>query len=286
MSIAYYNGEICKPEEVRIPLSDRAVFFGDGIYDAAIGCDGKPYLLEEHINRFLGNRKRLGIPLPLSENELYDTVTKLCSQYGDGCFFLYFQLSRYAEGRKHACHEKRRANLLMTVTPAQMPRPDRRLKLICYPDMRYGYCDIKTLNLLPSVMASSYAEALGADEAIFVRDGVVTECAHSNISIIRNGELITHPKTNRILPGIMRGELIRICREMGINCREEPFTRDELFRADEVIVSSSTKLFSLVDKIDGIRLSRALAKKAGDGKASIGEKLTNFVYFSFVKSTK
>ena len=286
MSIAYYNGKICAPEEIRIPLTDRAVFFGDGIYDAALGCNRKPYLLEKHVNRFLSNRKRLGIPMPISENEFYDTISELIERYGDGCFFLYFQLTRYSDMRRHACHERRRANLLMTVTPTEMPRADRRLKLVCYQDLRYGYCDIKTLNLLPSVMASTYAEALGADEAVFIRDGIVTECAHSNISIIRGGELITHPKNNRILPGIMREELLHICREMGINCREEEFSREELFTADEVIVSSSTKLFSLVDKIDGVRLCHGFTKNHEYNGASIGEKLTNFVNFSFVNSTK
>lgn len=254
MSIAYYNGRISQINDVAVPLTDRAVFFGDGIYDAAMGRQGRIYLEREHLDRFIGNAKKLGIPLPFDRGGLRALFAELIERSGEDCFFLYFQLTRYSEARKHACRERTRSNLLVTVTPLALPDPKRRLALVSYPDRRYGYCHIKTLNLLPGVLASSYAEGLGADEAVFMRGDTVTECAHSNISILKGGELITHPTDMQILPGITRAKLIQICREIGIPVREREFTRTELLRSDAALVTSSSKLCLMAKSMDGIPL--------------------------------
>jgi D-alanine transaminase len=148
MSIAHYNGKISPINEVSIPLTDRCVFFGDGIYDAAMGRCGRIYLEDEHIERFITNAKRLDIPLQFDKGELRELLYELIRQSGEELFFLYFQLTRYGEVRKHAYAKGERSNLLITVTPLAMPDPNRRLTLVSYPDRRYGYCNIKTLNLL------------------------------------------------------------------------------------------------------------------------------------------
>ena len=254
MSIAYYNGKVCKIGEVAIPLTDRAVFFGDGIYDAAIGRHGVIYLEEEHLDRFIGNAKRLGIPLPLGREGLRELLRDLVKRSGEECFFLYFQLTRYSEARQHACRERERSNLLVTVTPVAMPDPKRRLTLVSYPDRRYGYCHIKTLNLLPAVLAASYAEGMGADEAVFHRGAEVTECAHSNISILKDGVLITHPTDMHILPGITRARMIEICKDIGIAVEERVFSRGDLLRSDAVLITSSSKLCLMAKSIDGVPL--------------------------------
>ncbi len=254
MSIAYYNGRICGVNEVAVPLTDRAVFFGDGIYDAAMGRRGAIYLEDEHLDRFIENAKKLAIPLPFDKSELSSLLRELVRQSGEECFFLYFQLTRYAQKRAHACRERERSNLLVTVTPLTLPDPKARLDLVTYPDRRYGYCHIKTLNLLPAVLASNYAEGMGADEAVFLLGDEVTECAHSNISILKGGKLITHPTDMRILPGITRARLIDICREMGIPVRERAFTRAELLRSDAALVTSSSKLCRMAKSVDGVPL--------------------------------
>ncbi len=264
MSIAYYNGRICAPDEVRLPLSDRAVFFGDGIYDAAMGRGGKIYLENEHIERFVSNAKRMDIPLPFNDAQLRDLLHGLVKRSGEDCFFLYFQLTRYGEVRKHAYERCGRSNLLITVTPLALPDPKRRLSLVSYPDRRYGYCHIKTLNLLPAVLASSYAEGMGADEAVFHRGNTVTECAHSNISILKNNKLITHPTDRHILPGITRARLIKICKQMSIEVEERAFTKGELLRSDAALVTSSSKLCLIAKSVDGVAL-RLRAKAAAVG---------------------
>ena len=277
MSIAYYNGRISRISEVVLPLTDRAVFFGDGIYDAAMGRRGRIYLEKEHFNRFFGNARLLGIPLPLSERELAELVHGLIEESGEDCFFLYFQLSRYGSVRSHAYEKCDRSNLLITVTPLPLPDPKRRLSLVSYPDRRYEYCHIKTLNLLPAVLASSYASGMGADEAIFYRGDEVTECAHSNVSILKGGSLITHPTDMRILPGTTRARLIKMCEEMGVKVEERAFTRGELARSGAVLVTSSSKLCLIAKSLDGVRL--------GLREKELAEELCNRFYGEFLSET-
>lgn len=263
MGIAYYNGDIGRTEDIRVPLSDRAVFFGDGIYDAAMGRRGKIYLEKEHIDRFTANARRLDIPLPFGESELREVLYDLVERSGEDCFFLYFQLTRYGEVRKHAYDKCQRSNLLITVSPLALPDPKRRLSLVSYPDRRYEYCHIKTLNLLPAVLASSYSMGMGADEAVFQRGNTVTECAHSNISILKRKKLITHPTDRHILPGTTRARLIGICKEMGIEVEERAFTRGELLRSDAALVTSSSKLCLVAKSVDGVSL-HLRAKQAAE----------------------
>ena len=277
MSIAYYNGRISAISEVAIPLTDRSVFFGDGIYDAAIGRGDRIYLEDEHIDRFIGNARTLGIPLNLSRDELHDLIRGMVRESGEECFFVYFQLTRYGAVRTHACRERERSNMLITVTPTPLPDPKRRLSLVSYPDKRYEYCHIKTLNLLPAVLASSYAEGMGADEAVFYRGDTVTECAHSNISILKSGTLITHPTDTHILPGITRGRMIDICKEMGVKVVEQPFSRSDLRRADAVLVTSSSKLCLVASTLDGIPL--------GLRAKGIAEEICGRFFADFVSKT-
>ena len=274
MSIAYYNGKISAPEAISISPSDRAIYFGDGVYDATIGKGGKVYLLSEHTNRLLSNAKVLGIPCPCKKDELDNLISSLCQKSGEDVCFVYFQLTRSSMQRIHSAKGIEKSNLMITVTPCTSPNPDERISLITYPDKRYLYCNIKTLNLLPSVLAATQADQRGCDEAVFVRDGIVTECAHSNVSVIKDGILYTHPECEKILSGITRKTLLDEARKMGIQIREKPYTLGELYAADEVIITSSTRLARLAKSVDGI------CYEAKNG--SIGEILTNKLHFSFV----
>ena len=276
MSIAYYNGKISSPKNIEVPLTDRCVFFGDGVYDAAIGRGGKIYLLEEHTERLLRGAKALGIPCPYSKEELETLLLSLAKGSGEDVYTVYFQLSRNKDSRLHSARNIDGANLLITVTECRTPNPYERISLVSYPDKRYLYCNVKTLNLLPSVLASTYADERGCDEAVFIRNGVVTECAHSNISIIRDGVLFTHPECERILSGITRRHLIDTARKMGIEVREEAFTKADLYAANEVIVTSSTKLSRLAEAVDGIKYERHTD--------SLGLALSKALFNSFVEN--
>ena len=251
MSInAYYNGVFCNKVTISIPVTDRSVFFGDGIYDAAIGKGMRIFMLKEHIDRFFSNAKALDIPFDLSENDLIRILERLCSLANYKCFFLYFQLSRFSPERCHAYPKTKKYNLLITVSEIPEPASDRILSLSVEEDVRHTMCNIKTLNLLPAVIASHKAELQGKDEAVLHRGGIVTECAHSNIHIIKNGKLITHPLDNFILPGISRKHLLLVCERMGVCAEERVFDLRELFSADEILLTSSSKLALRVGNIN------------------------------------
>lgn len=253
---AYYNGNFCNFSDVKIPLTDRCVFFGDGIYDAAIGRGGNIYLENEHIHRFINNAKRLNIPLNMGKGALCKLLRQLIEHSGYDEYFLYFQITRYSKERSHAYDDTANSNILITVKEHNLPSYDKRLKLITENDIRHGMCDVKTLNLLPAVLASKKAFVSGCDEAIFIRDGIITECAHSNISIVKNGTLFTHPKSSYILPGITRERLLFMCEKLSIPYKEIPFSYEELKEADSVLVTSTTKLCLLADTVDGLEVGK------------------------------
>ncbi len=278
MSIAYYNGKFSNLDDVKISLCDRAIYFGDGVYDAAIGIGNRIYMEDEHIDRFLGNAEKLGIILPLDEDKLRDLLRKCVKLSGENCFFLYFQATRKSNERKHACCQGLTSNILITVTELPYPDPKRTLSLSFYEDKRYSYCNIKTLNLLPSVLASTDAESKGFDEAIFIRKGVVTECAHSNIAIIKGGELFTHPNGCNILPGTARKRMIDTALDMGVICHDVPFTKETLLSADEILVTSSTKLCIRAKRVEGYTFNTE--------SGTIGDKICMSMFDDFLKSMK
>lgn len=250
----YYNGDFAPLSEISVPLSDRALYFGDGIYDAAIGRGEKICFENEHIERFLRNAKRLKIRHSLTLESLSELLHEVIHRANTPEFFLYFQLSRSGDRRIHSFGEENGSNLLITVTPFSERDIKHRLCVITHEDLRYYYCDVKTLNLLPSVLASGEALRAGCDETIFVRDGIVTECAHSNVFILKDKILYTHPTDNLILPGITRRHFIEAGKRHGIRTVEIPFPLAKLLSADEVIITSTTKLARLVDTLDGARI--------------------------------
>ncbi len=248
-SYAYYNGNFGKKESIQIPLSDRSIYFGDAVYDAAIGCYDRILWESDHIDRLLLNAKKLEINHSYTKNFLSDLLREIAVKSMIESYFLYIQISRNSEKRTHSAIGSG-ANLLITVDPINVDENCSPLKLTVKDDLRYGYCDIKTVNLLPAVIASTSAEKRGYDESVFVKEGVVTECARSNISIIKQGRIVTHPKSRRILPGITREHLLGICLANQIEVEERPFTVEELFSAEEILVTSTSKLCRPVSFID------------------------------------
>ena len=277
-SYAFYNGAFGKRKDIKIPLSDRALFFGDAVYDAAIGRSGKVFCEDEHIERFLNNAERLSIRHTYSHALISETLGEVIAKSKLESFFLYFQLSRASESRVHSAKRCDSANLLITIEPFELADSSSALSLITTEDLRYFYCDIKTVNLLPSVIAATKADLLGCDEAVFHRGNTVTECSRSNISIVKDGVLLTHPANNLILPGIMRKHLLSACKTLGIPFQEVPFTLDELFCADEVLVTSTTKLCKRAATVDG----KAVGGKNGELASTICQYLEK-EFFDFSK---
>lgn len=250
--LAYYDGVWGTPEEVKVPFNDRVHFFGDGVYDATAGGNHVVYLLDEHLDRFYTSAKALDIKIPMEKKELGELLTDLLQKVEGETHFVYWQVTRGAADRNHVYDEAMTGKLWIMIRPAVLNDPDKAIQLMTMEDTRFYHCNIKTLNLIPSVMASQEAKRRGVAETVFHRGDVVTECAHSNVSILKDGVFISHPNDCYILRGIAKTHLIKACYKLGITVMERPFTLEELFDADEIIVSSSSNFCLHADAVDGI----------------------------------
>jgi D-alanine transaminase len=132
-----------------------------------------------------------------------------------------------------------------------MPDLAHKIGLVTVEDTRYLHCNIKTLNLIPNVMATEQAKRAGAAEAVFHRGERVTECAHSNVHILKDGGFHTAPLDNLILPGIARAHLISHCRRLGLGVEERAFTLDAMMDADEVLISRSSAFCLSAHSVNG-----------------------------------
>ena len=250
-ALGYYNGKYGPLEEMTVPMNDRACWFGDGVYDAGLSRDYHMVFLEEHIDRFFRSASMLEIEVPVSKAELREILESLIQKLDNGNLLYYFQVSRGTGLRNHLFPEGK-ANLWITFKPCEMVDGSVPERLITLEDTRFLHCNIKTLNLIPSVIASQRAKEAGCSEAILYRaGGRVTEGSHCNIHILKNGELWTAPANNLILPGIARAHLLAACRALGIPAHEEPYTLDDLFAADEVLITMSSHPCSHADTVDG-----------------------------------
>ena len=278
-NLAYYNGEIDEFENLKIPMSDRACFFGDGIYDATYSRNYKIFALNEHIDRFFNSAKLLDIKINQSKQQLKELLLFLVQKMDSGENFVYFQATRGSNNvRNHVYSNDITANILVNIYKKDIVDVYKKIKLISMEDTRFFHCNIKTINLIPSVMASKKASELGADETVFHRNGRVTECAHSNVHIIKNGCFITAPTDNLILPGIARAHLIKACKELGIPVKEIPYSIDELLNADEIIISSAGSLCLSAENLDG--------KTVGGKSPKLLKTLQDYVLNEFLTATE
>lgn len=250
--LAYYDGKIGLPEEMTVPFNDRVHFFGDGVYDATVGGNHKVFLMQEHLDRFYSSARALDIKIPMEKQELGELLTDLLSRVDGQTHFVYWQVTRGAAARNHVYAEDMKGKLWVMIRPNTLRDPEKAIRLNTRRDTRFYHCNIKTLNLLPSVMAAQEAAESGYDETVFHRGDIVTECAHSNVSILKDGVFISHPNDELILRGIAKTHMIQACYRLGIQVLERPFTLEELKGADEIIVTSSSNFCLHAESLDGI----------------------------------
>ena len=277
-NLGYYNGKCDEIENMSIPMSDRVCFFGDGVYDATYSRNYKIFALDEHIDRFYNSAKFLEIELPYSKAEMKELLNDMVGKMDTGENFVYFQATRGSNPvRNHVFPSDIKANVWINVYHKEILDLKKRVQLITMEDTRFLHCNIKTLNLIPAVIASQRAKEAGCFETVFHRNGRITECAHSNVHIIKDGALITAPTDNLILPGIARKHIIKTCKEMGVEVREEPYFLEQLFDADEVLVSSAGALCLVADQVDG--------KSVGGKATALVEELQKRLLESFIAET-
>ncbi len=278
-NLGYYNGTIGLLEEMTVPMLDRACYFGDGIYEAAATRNHIPYALEEHIERFYRSAAMLRMEVPYTPVALAELLRSLVQKVEGDNLLLYWQLSRGVGIRSHVFPAAPApASLWVMIQPYTMYDLSKPMAVITAEDLRYQYCNIKTINLLPNVLLAQQALDEGCQEVIWHRGGRVTECTHSNVHILRDGAFWTAPADNLILNGIARRQLIAACAALGVPIHEEPYTLAELLAADEILVTSTGALCAQVSSADG---------KAVGGKApELLKKLQGFLTERFLAATE
>lgn len=245
----WINGQTLPVAEAKIGVEDRGFQFADGVYEVIRLYHASAFTLREHLERLERSAKALEIPVPLDIAALSAEIDKLvkASAVRDG--MVYVQLTRGVAPRNHRFPKQPNPTLLFyarPLPPPQLPGEGEGVKLLAVPDERWKRCFIKSIALLPNVLAKNQAIAAGADEAVFIDDGVVTECSASNLYAVIGGKLVTHPVGSKVLPGITRAVLLDCAAGMGITVDERSFVEEEALRASELFITSTTREVSWV----------------------------------------
>ena len=177
-NLAYYNGKITSIEDMMIPANDRGFYFGDGIYEVAMVFNHKIFALNDHLDRMANSAALVRIELPSPKEEIGHLLEELALKVESPCQFLYWQITRASSPRNHLFPEGAVSNLYVYSKPWKGVEMSDEYRLLSVEDTRFLHCNIKTLNLLPNVMAAQKAKEAGCSEAVFVRDGNVTEGSH------------------------------------------------------------------------------------------------------------
>jgi D-alanine transaminase len=240
--LAYVNGKIMPIEQAYVPIEDRGYQFGDAVYEFFASYHGRIFAMEDHLDRLERSLNALSFA-PIDRGSIRDAVWEAFCRAGYDRAGIYLQISRGVGPRNHAFPPSAKPQIIITVRPIpEVADPLLRIgaKAITVTDIRWGRCDIKTVQLLPNAWAKQQAVEAGANDAIFVtEDGVVREASASNVFIASDGTLITHPLTSNILPGITRAHVIDICNAQRIAVREEFFDQSAMLAADEVFLTGT-----------------------------------------------
>lgn len=259
----YLNGEYLEESQATVSIDDRGFLFADGVYEVVHIYDGHPFEWDRHIARLERSMAGVGIA-GVEATALAEARDRLIQETPAQEAALYIQVTRGVQRRTHAPPPPGTIapTVLMwvrAVEPIAAEKVDRGVSVITVPDDRWAKVWIKTIGLLPNVMAKGKAIEQGAFEAVFVRDGMVTEATSANIFRVKDSVLYTAPVSNYILPGITRQVTIELARQAGFVVVEEPFPVEDLYRADEVFLTGTLTEVLPITLVDG----RAIGQQAG-----------------------
>jgi len=257
MSIAYLNGSFLPLEEARISPMDRGFLFADGVYEVIPYYSGKSFGLEGHLTRLQRSLREIKLSVDLSLEEWKSLIDSLVLQNEGGDLSVYLQVTRGAYSKRdHAFPEKTTPTIFLMVSPIASPlaadvTKAEGISAITVPDIRWDRCDIKSISLLPNILLKHQAAEEGAQEAILVRDNLVTECAAANVFAVKNGTIYTPAKDEHILGGITRDIIIGLAVEHDIPLKEISMDVSFIEQADEIWISSSTREIVPVITLNG-----------------------------------
>ncbi|MEQ6376885.1 D-amino-acid transaminase [Bacillaceae bacterium S4-13-56] len=273
-------------DELSYPFEERGLQFGDGVYEVIRVYNGQYYLMSEHINRLYRSAAAIKLQVPFEKEELWRKLDELLEMNKvTGSAKLYLQITRGSAPRDHIFPVGVKSNMYAYVMDHErnIKALKEGIKTITVNDVRWENCYIKSLNLLPNVLAKQEAHENGCGEAILHRNGTVTECSSSNVYAIFDGQVYTHPASKNILHGCVRMKVQSICEEKGIPFVEKPFSIEEMWKADELFISSSLNEVTPVIEVDQKKIQEGkpgkmtqLLQKAYEEDAGISDNASIF----------
>lgn len=262
MVIVYANGQWVNENDAVIPVDERGHQFGDGVYEVTRIYEGKPFMMREHVERLVKSAESIRMDLGMTVEEVESLMMEAVERSGEKNCDVYIQITRGIAKRGHLFPKDVKPSITMTVRPMEVIAMEERLAgktAIFHEDERWKNCYIKSLNLLPNILAKQVANDAGAYEAILIRDGYVTEGTSSNIFIVQNGELVTRPLSNYILAGITRMRVEQLAEQLNIPFVEREFTKEDVLEAEEVFMTSTTNEVLPLVEIDGTTIGSGVA---------------------------
>ena len=241
--LTYFNGEMVEPGAKVVSLDDRGYCFGDGVYEVVRVYNGRAFAFSYHQDRLYRSMREMDIPVRMPPDELQELHEIMIEQSEITDGYIYLQITRGVTPRHHAFERsKLEPQMYMFIKPitTDLGALQQGVKAITLPDERWARVDIKTLNLIPNILAQTKAEKKGAYTAILVRDGIVTEGATSNVFVMKDGVCYTHPADHHILKGITRQLVVtRVAPTAGITVIEREFDEAFLQDADEIFFTDT-----------------------------------------------
>jgi len=275
--IGYLNGRFSPLDEISISPDDRGFLFGDGIYEVIRAYHGVPAFWKEHCTRLVRSAKEIQLPISIKPQDFHSLLLTGLQQSGYAEGKIYIQITRGAAPREHGFPVNTNPTVFlsfreMSALPIEMTR--QGVKVITVPDIRWDRCDIKSLNLLPNVLARQQAQEAKVFEAIFVRDGLVIEGATSNIFIVKGGKLRTPERNYFVLSGVTQQQVINLAQEKGQDVQFDRMTLDALYDADEVFLVGTTIDVLPVVYVDGQKINNGIP---GPMTSALQQRFTDLV---------
>jgi D-alanine transaminase len=256
MSTVYLNGEYLPAEEAKVSVLDRGFVFADGVYEVIPAYGGHLFRLEQHLQRLDNSLTGIRLANPLDRLQWAEVLEEIVKRNSDNNedLSIYLQVTRGAAKRDHVFPDQIQQTVFVMATPMSAPPAEQLengIAAITHDDIRWRYCHIKSIALLPNTLMRQVAREAGAVEAILYRDDQVTEGAASNVFIVHNGRILTPRKDECLLPGITRDLVLEIAASDDLDCEEADISLQMLREAEEIWVTSSTKEILPVTHLDG-----------------------------------
>ena len=260
-NVAFINGAFMPLAEAKVSIEDRGFQFGDGVYEVIRTYKGCPFSIEAHLARLDRSAAALDLTQPYSRAEWTCHILEGVKRAAYPEAKIYLQITRGVAPRDHAYSDEATPTVVMTVRefhPLDRSVQATGVEAMTTEDIRWGRCDIKSVNLLANVLARQQVKQARVFEAILVNSGLVTEGAVSNVMVVQGGTVVTAPEGPRILSGVTRAIVLDLALSEGVPTQERFVSQSDLYTADEVFLTGTTVEVLAVIRVDG--------KVIGDGR--------------------